>query len=212
MWSICRCFNKEEPACRKGGGMSAVRQKPPEDHSLTNSDEHFCNTFYSRLWKRLLVVPWNIFQLSELSELWIKSNKPRVCSCDGELRSAPPGRQESPEDRSYRREEIANAALGCHSSRTRRVMLRNADCSGGSGGPGCLETARKQEITGIRPAEEVRSERMELLQWPQKITVYVHLNWNDIDSTCHLGQKWEQIKCCSTSVHISSQYGHFFNV
>lgn len=58
-----------------------------------------------------------------------------------------------------------NAALVCHSSRTRSVTLRNADCSGGSDGPGCLETARKQEITGIRPRseEEVRSERLELL-------------------------------------------------
>lgn len=76
--------------------------------------------------------------------------------------SAPPGRQESPEDRSCRCEELVNAALVRHSSRTRSVTLRNADCSGG---PGCLETARKQEIMGMRPRseEEVRSERMELL-------------------------------------------------
>lgn len=113
------------------------------------SDKHFCNTltFYSQLWKRLLVVPWNIFQLSELSELWAK-----ICA------ARPSGVAWGQIWRTQRRRATVLAPGAWR-------YVTPIAAVGGSDGPGCLETARKQEIAGIRPRseEEVRSDRTELL-------------------------------------------------
>lgn len=166
MWSICRSFNKEEPAGRKmrrnvGCGAEATRR--PQSNKQWRAFLQYFDILQSTV-ETTASCSMKYF-INSQNCLSSEQNLTSPESVAVAANSAPLRRQESPEDRSYRCEELVNAALVCHSSRTRSVTLRNADCSGGSGGPGCLETTRKQEITSIRPRseEEVRSERMELL-------------------------------------------------